>query len=120
MLAGALREANRKIEKKGRQKGLKYEYRANVNHAAGVLKGRLIGILIAGDPFVRRCLFECLVPGIKRRTGAVGPESAEEEIPEKAAFPSQPQIELLRGTGRERTPLSLLLCLVDSGKSPPS
>jgi hypothetical protein len=71
MLASALREANRNIEKEGKQKErheeLKHEYRANVNHAVGVLKDRLIGILITDDPFVRHYLFEELVSEIKRR-----------------------------------------------------
>jgi hypothetical protein len=33
-----------------------------------------------------------------------GPESAEEGIPEKAAFPSQPQIELLMGWQEGESP----------------
>jgi hypothetical protein len=74
MLSSALREANRNTGKEGKQKGLNYEYRANVNHAAGVLKDRLIGILIAGDPFVRHCLVEDLVSEIKRRVVPVRPD----------------------------------------------
>jgi hypothetical protein len=51
-----------------------YEYRANVNHAVGALKDRLIGTLIADDPFVRHCLFEELIPEIKRRVVPMRPD----------------------------------------------
>jgi hypothetical protein len=67
MLAGALREANRKIARKRTKKECRYEYIANVNRAAGVLKDRLIGILIADNRFVRKYLYRELVSEIKRR-----------------------------------------------------
>jgi hypothetical protein len=55
-LASALREANEKIQGEPREQGRKYEYRAKVNHAVGLLKDRLIGILITDDRFTRKYL----------------------------------------------------------------
>ncbi|MDR0411932.1 MAG: hypothetical protein LBH75_08185 [Treponema sp.] len=43
MSSSGLRATNEKMPN-GKQR--RYEYRANVNHAVGVLKDRLIGILI--------------------------------------------------------------------------
>ena len=73
MLGSVLREANGKIGESRAEKGLRYEYRANVNHAVGVLKDRLIGILIADDPFARNYLYGELVSEIKRRVVPVRP-----------------------------------------------
>jgi hypothetical protein len=56
MLSSGLREANEKAAKGNTKKKRRYEYRANVNHAAGMLKDQLVGILIADDPFVRKYL----------------------------------------------------------------
>jgi hypothetical protein len=72
MLAGSLREANEKIAKGKTKKG-KYEYRANVNHAVGVLKDRLIGILITDDRLARKYLYRELVSEIRRRVAPVRP-----------------------------------------------
>ncbi|MDR0377289.1 MAG: hypothetical protein LBH70_05795, partial [Spirochaetaceae bacterium] len=60
MLSSSLREAHEKIPK-GKTKRRKYEYRANVNHAVGVLKDRLIGILITEDSLARKYLYRELV-----------------------------------------------------------
>jgi hypothetical protein len=73
MLASALREANEKLGKERAREETKYEYRANVNHAVGVLKDRLIGILIADDRIVRNSLYRELVTEIKRRVVPVRP-----------------------------------------------
>jgi hypothetical protein len=67
MLASALREANRKIAWKRTKKECRYEYIANVNHAVGVLKYLLIGILVAENSLARRRLYRELVSEIKRR-----------------------------------------------------
>jgi hypothetical protein len=72
-LSSALREANRKIGESGKEKGLKYKYRANVNHAVGVLKDQLIEILIADDLFARKYLYWELVGEIKRQIVPVRP-----------------------------------------------
>jgi hypothetical protein len=77
MLASCLREANKKIEQgQGQGRGRKerrYEYRANVNHAVGVLKDQLIGILIAEDLFVRKYLYGELVSAMRRRLVPIRP-----------------------------------------------
>jgi hypothetical protein len=67
MLASCVREANGKIKKEQAKKENRYEYRANVNHAVGVLKDRLIGILIAEDLLTRKYLYRKLVSEIKQR-----------------------------------------------------
>ncbi|MDR0662893.1 MAG: hypothetical protein LBF80_02285 [Spirochaetaceae bacterium] len=73
MLASVLREANQKIRESGAREGLRYEYRANVNHAVGVLKDRLIGVLMTNDMFARKHLYRELVLEIKRRVIPVRP-----------------------------------------------
>jgi hypothetical protein len=73
MLASGLREANEKLRKERASKETRYEYRANVNHAVGVMKDRLIGILIADDRFVRNYLYRKLVTEIKGRIVPVRP-----------------------------------------------
>jgi hypothetical protein len=73
MLSSGLRKANRKTGKDGAKKGLRYEYRANVNHAAGVLKGRLIGLLIMDDRLTRKYLYLELVSKIRRRVVPIRP-----------------------------------------------
>jgi hypothetical protein len=72
MLASSLREANEKILK-GKTKKRKYEHRANVNHAVGVLKDRLIGILITEDSLARKYLYRELVSEIRWRVAPVRP-----------------------------------------------
>jgi hypothetical protein len=92
MLASALREANRKIArsrtKKDRKQEGRYEYIAKVNHAVGVLKDRLIGILIAESSLARRRLYRELVSEIKRRIVPIRPnrEVARKEYLKKPHF----------------------------------
>jgi hypothetical protein len=89
MLASALREANRKIArkraKKGEKKEKRYEYIANVNHAVGVLKDQIIGILVAKNSLTRRRLYRKLVSEIKRRIVPIRPtrEHARKEYLKK-------------------------------------
>jgi hypothetical protein len=73
MLASSLREANEKIPKGRTKKRRRYEYRANVNHAVGVLKDRLIGILITDDSLTRKYLYRELVSEIRWRVVPVRP-----------------------------------------------
>jgi hypothetical protein len=80
MLASCLREANGKISREQAQKENRYEYQANVNHAVGVLKDRLIGILIADDRFVRNRLYREPVGEMRRRIVPIRPNR---EIPRK-------------------------------------
>jgi hypothetical protein len=87
MPAGGLREANEKLPE-GKTEKRKYEYRANVNHAVGVLKDRLIGILITDDSFARNYLYRELVSEIRRRVAPVRPnrEAARKEYLKKPHF----------------------------------
>jgi hypothetical protein len=88
MLASGLREANEKLGKENARKERTYEYRANVNHAVGVLKDRLIGILIADDSLTRKYLYRELVGEIKRRVVPVRPnrEVSRKEYLKKPHF----------------------------------
>jgi hypothetical protein len=79
LLSSSLREANGKIPK-GKTESRRYEYRANVNHAVGVLKDRLIGILIADDSLAREYLYRELVSEIRWRIVPVRPNR---EVPRK-------------------------------------
>jgi hypothetical protein len=88
MLSSALREANEKIPKGTRKKKRRHEYRANVNHAVGVLKDRLIGILITDDSLARKYLYRELVSEIRGRIVPVRPnrEVARKEYLRKPHF----------------------------------
>jgi cell division protein ZapA (FtsZ GTPase activity inhibitor) len=79
MLSRALREANDQIPQETREKR-RYDYRANVNHAVGVLKDRLIGILITEDLLTRKYLYRELVSEIRRR---IVPIRQNREVPRK-------------------------------------
>jgi hypothetical protein len=72
MPANSLREANEKTAK-GKTKKRRYEYRADVNHAVGVLKDRLIGIPITDDRLARKYLYQEPVSEIRRRVVPVRP-----------------------------------------------
>jgi hypothetical protein len=87
LLSGSLREANEKIPK-GKTKRRRYKYRANVNHAVGVLKDRLIGILITDDRLTRKYLYRELVSEIRWRIVPVRPnrEVARKEYLKKPHF----------------------------------
>jgi hypothetical protein len=88
MPACAMREANREINMEGVGKERLYEYRANANHAVGVLKDRLIGIVIAEKRFVRLRLYRELVSEIKRRIVPIRPnrKTPRKEYPKKPHF----------------------------------
>jgi hypothetical protein len=88
MLSSALREANEKRPKGKTKKKRRYEYRANVNHAVGVLKDRLIGILITDDSLTRNYLYRELVSEIRGRIVPVRPnrEVARKEYLKKPHF----------------------------------
>jgi hypothetical protein len=72
MPASGLREANENIPN-GKMEQRRYEYRANVNHAVGVLKDQLIGVLITDDILTRKYLYRELVSDIRRRVVPVRP-----------------------------------------------
>ncbi|MDR0760595.1 MAG: IS4 family transposase [Treponema sp.] len=88
MLSSSLREANETMPKGTAKKKRRYEYRANVNHAVGVLKDRLIGILITDDSLARKYLYQELVSEIRRRIVPVRPnrEVARKENLKKPHF----------------------------------
>jgi hypothetical protein len=57
MLSGVLREANEKKVAGRTKEKRRYEYRGNVNYAAGVLRDRLIGIPVTDDRLIRKYLY---------------------------------------------------------------
>jgi hypothetical protein len=63
--AGKQSEGSKRKDTEGKNKKRRYEYRANVNHAVGVLKDRLIGILIMDDSLTRKYLYRELVSEIR-------------------------------------------------------
>ncbi|MDR2738695.1 MAG: hypothetical protein LBB68_02550, partial [Treponema sp.] len=67
MRSSSLREANEKIAKGRTKKRRRYEYHATVNHAVGVLKDRLIGLLITDDSLTRKYVYRELVSEIRRQ-----------------------------------------------------
>jgi hypothetical protein len=77
MLSSALREANEKIQ---REAGKNIRIPGQCEPRGGVLKDRLIGILIAEDRFVRNQLYRELVREIRRRVVPVRPNR---EVPRK-------------------------------------
>jgi len=84
MLGNALRSANKKIAKEASKKELQYEYKANVNHAVGVLKDRLILMVAEEDSLVRDHLWRELVGEIKHRVILIRPNR---EVPRKGSLP---------------------------------
>jgi hypothetical protein len=86
-----------------------------VNHAVGVLKDRLIGMLITDNSFAWNYLISGTGIGdtAAGSAGTTKPRSSEEDIFEKTAFSSQPQVKLLRGRQEgNKSLLSLFLNLL--------
>jgi hypothetical protein len=67
------READHKVREEPADTGKKYAHRVKVNHAVGVLKDRLIGILITEDELVRKWLYQELVSEMKQRIVPIRP-----------------------------------------------
>ncbi|MDR1468838.1 MAG: transposase, partial [Spirochaetaceae bacterium] len=88
MLANLVREAGRKVKKDREKRGNKYEYRVKVNHAVGVLKDRLIGVLLEERPGKRVRFMKELVREIGRRVVPVrlNREVERNKTPRKARF----------------------------------
>jgi hypothetical protein len=80
MLASFVRAANRRVKKERERRGNKYEYQVNVNHAIGVLKDRLLGVVLEEGRGRRVRLMRELVREIKRR---VVPIRLEREVGRK-------------------------------------
>jgi hypothetical protein len=75
-----IREADRKIREAREGSGNLYEYRVNVNHAVGVYKDRLIGVVMAKGRGARVRLMRELAGEIERRVVPVRPDR---EVPGK-------------------------------------
>jgi ribosome-associated toxin RatA of RatAB toxin-antitoxin module len=88
MLASFVREANRKVKKEREKRGNKYEYQVNVNHAIGVFKDRLIGVVLEERRGRRVRLMKELAREIKRRVVPIRLERevGRKERPRKARF----------------------------------
>jgi hypothetical protein len=80
ILASFVRAANRKVKKEREKRGNKYEYQVNVNHAIGVFKDRLLGVVLEEGRGRRVRLMRELVREIKRR---VVPIRLEREVGRK-------------------------------------
>ena len=74
------RAANREVKKAREGSGNQYEYRVNENHAVGVYKDRLIGVVLAKRRGERVRLMKELVAEIERRVVPVRPGR---EVPRK-------------------------------------
>jgi hypothetical protein len=114
ILASFVREANRKVKKERENRGNKYEYGVNVNHATGVFKDRLIRVVIEEGRGRRVRLMKELVREIKRRAVPIRLERevGRKEKPREARFHhNHKSIKLLR----KGNPY-----FVDSGRLPPS
>jgi hypothetical protein len=88
ILASLVREADRKVKKEREKRGNKYEYQVNVNHAVGVLKDQLIGVLLEERPVKRMRLMKELVREIGRRVVPIRlkREVERKKTPRKARF----------------------------------
>jgi hypothetical protein len=80
IMAHFIREANREVKKAREGSGNRYEYRVNVNHAAGVYKDRLIEVAMTKGGEARARLMRKLVGEIQRRVVPVRPDR---EVPQK-------------------------------------
>jgi hypothetical protein len=81
-------EADHKVREEQADTGRKYAYRVKVNHAIGVLKDRLIGILITDDGLTRKWLYRELIAEMKRRIVPIRPnrDAARKEYLRKPHF----------------------------------
>jgi ribosome-associated toxin RatA of RatAB toxin-antitoxin module len=88
MLASFVREAKWKVRKEREKRGNKYEYQVNVNHAIGVFKDRLIGVVVEEGRGKRVRLMRELAREIKRRVVPIRLERevGRKEKPRKARF----------------------------------
>jgi hypothetical protein len=71
--AGLYEEAQGEVEEEQRGKGNKWKYQVNVNHEVGVLKDRLILILLEDDGKKRESMFDEVVKLLKKRLIPVRP-----------------------------------------------
>jgi hypothetical protein len=84
---GIYEEAQEGVEEEQRGKGNKWKYQVNVNHEVGVLKDRLILILLEDDGEKREAMFEEVVELLKKRLIPVRPNrSIPRRPPRKVKF----------------------------------
>jgi hypothetical protein len=88
LLASVMREANREAKGEREGKGNLHKYQVNVNHAIGVYKDRLIGVMVAKDEISRGYLLRELVKAIKRSVVPLRPnrQVSRKACPRKARF----------------------------------
>jgi hypothetical protein len=85
--AGIYEEAQEGVEEDQRGKGNKWKYQVNVNHEAGVLKDRLILILLEDDGEKRGAMFEEVAGLLKKRLIPIRPNrSIPRRPPRKVKF----------------------------------
>jgi len=88
MLASCIRRAEVGTKKEREHRENKYEYQVNVNHAIGVLKDRLIRVIIEEDYIARQHLMKALVRQMERRVVPIRPgrDVVRKECSRKAKF----------------------------------
>lgn len=73
MAALAKREANEEITQRNKDKGLKYDYKVNVNILIGKLKDRLILMLLEEDPEKRKTKYRKIMQEISQNVVPIRP-----------------------------------------------
>lgn len=73
MAALAKREANDEIAQRNKDKGLKYDYKVNVNILIGKLKDRLILMLLEEDPEKRKTKYRKIMQDISQNVVPIRP-----------------------------------------------
>jgi hypothetical protein len=84
---GLYEEAQELVEEDQRGRENKWEYQVNVNHEIGVIKDRLIVLLLEDDRKKRGVMFEEMIGLLKRRIIPIRPNrSFPRELPRKVKF----------------------------------
>ena len=78
MPAHFIREGNREVKKERERSNTRYEYRVNINHAAGVCRDKLIGMVTEERRGVRRRLMKEPAEELERRAVPVRPNREAE------------------------------------------
>lgn len=74
-------EANEKIQKKQKNKNLKYEYKPNINLLAGWLKNILIAIIFVNSKKKKRELYDIILEKAEKNLVAINPNRSYERKP---------------------------------------
>jgi hypothetical protein len=88
MLSSCVRQADAAVKEEREGRETRYEYRVNVNHAVGVFKDRLIGVVIEEKNRSRARLLRELIGEMQRRVMLVRPnrEVERKKCSRKARF----------------------------------